>query len=172
MIFKKIYSFKNFIDNVYGTKGYGIIILYIYNDRFINNNDNYNNFVNCLEATFKTCVNEKMSDALNYDIFSYYIFPNVYTHNYFNLNNELKEVKVDLKKNKVELQTIKKDLNTTKIELQTIKKDLNSTQIQLQTIKKDLYAKLDELTKNFNLLLEKLGDKSIDFGNTPTIVKK
>ena len=150
-IFKKIYSFRNFIDNVYGTKDYGIIILYIYNDRFINNNDNYNNFVNCLEATFKTCMNEKMSDALNYDIFSYYICHNVYMYNYFNLNNELKEVKEDLQK---------------------AKKDLNATQIELETTKKFLNAKIEELTKKFNLFMEKFGNKNIALENAPTAGKK
>ena len=148
-----VLEYKNFILKY--------LDLYIYNDRFINNNDNYNNFVKCLETTLKICEKENMRDALNYDIFSYYICHNVYMYNYFNLNNELKEVKEDLNKNKEDLNMTKKDLNATQ-------KELNMTKKELET----LNNKFEELKKNFNLLLESLGDKNIALENAPTIGKK
>jgi len=42
----KVYKFRNFIDNLYGTKDYGVVILYLYNNEFIYNLKDFEKFIN------------------------------------------------------------------------------------------------------------------------------
>ena len=181
-LFKKIYSFRNLIDEVYGTKGYGITILYIYNNQFINGRDNYCEFVKYLSATFVKCDAEKMNVVRNYDIFSYYVCHNVYIYNYFNLNNELKEVKEELKKNNEKLDTTEIELKKTKNELKNTQDklkrnddELKNTQDKLKRTDDELKVtkiQLEELTKVVNSWMERQGKKNEELENAPTEGKK
>ena len=121
-LFKKIYKFRDLIDKTFGTKGYGVIILYLYNTKFIYEAKDFNNFKNAISTGHSKCPKEK-DDVLMYNVFSFYINASVYMFNYSNVYNEIKDVKEKQQKTQKELDNLKAELNELKVILNNMKKE-------------------------------------------------
>lgn len=91
-LLKKLCIFKDLIENIYGINNYGILLLYLYDTNFCVNND-FNMFKNALISSRLMCSIEGMKEVEDYDVFSFYIYHNMYIYNYFGVNKELKQVK-------------------------------------------------------------------------------
>ena len=138
-LFKKIYKFRDLIDKTFGTKGYGVIILYLYNTKFIYETKDFNNFKNAISTGFSKCLKEK-DDVLMYNVFSFYINASVYMFNYSNVYNEIKDVKEKQQKTEKKLNdalnNTRNELNNTKNELDKLKAELDELKVILNNMNK------------------------------------
>ena len=125
-LLKKICIFKDLIENIYGISNYGILLLYLYDTKYICVNNDFNMFKNALISSQKMCSNEKMEEVEKYDVFSFYIYHNVYIYNYFNVNNKLIQVKEEQIKDKEHIKKQDEKLKENETELKNLKEQLEA----------------------------------------------
>ena len=157
-LFKKIYTFRSLLDNIFKTQEYGTKILYLYDNEFINKNVCFPRFCSTVKKAMNNCVEKGMTDVQNYDLFAFHMNNNVYIYNYSNIDTELKKLKVQQNTDRLELQNTKNELKDTKGELKDTKKEL-----------KDTKGELEKLKSQMRLLFEKFDLK--DFGDNITVKK-
>ena len=103
-LFPKIYKFRSLIDNIFGTKDYGVIILYLYDNEFIYCSDDFSHFQTAVNNGFDTCKNQGIEGIDKFNIYAFYIYDNVYMHNYSSIQDEVDELKrkQDIMEKKIE----------------------------------------------------------------------
>ena len=149
---EKVYKFRNFIDYLYGTKDYGVVILYLYDNEFCYNLKDFEKFKKAISQIKQK---NEVKGIETYTIYTFYIYNNISLYNHFVIKNELN-------KTNIKLDYIKDDLNNTKIELNNTKIELNSTKIELNNTKIELNNMNNELSKfknEFNEEKRKLNNK-------------
>ena len=103
-IFLFIHKFRSLIDNIFGTKDYGVIILYLYDNYFIYHSNDFECFQNAVNDAFNDCKKLGIEGMEKCNIYSFYTYDNVYMFNNSNIQDEVDELKKEqnLMKNRIE----------------------------------------------------------------------
>ena len=103
-IFLHIHTFRSLIDDIFGTKDYGVIILYLYDNYFIYHSDDFICFQNSINSAFSNCKKLGIEGMDKFNIYAFYTYDNVYMHNYSSIQDEVDELKKEqnLMKNQIE----------------------------------------------------------------------
>ena len=112
-LFKKIYRFRSLLDNIFDIKDYGTKILYLYDTKFLERNVCFERFCSAVQNAISICSEENKYDVKNYDVLAFYINSNVHLYNYESIEKELKNVKIQQEKEKIQQ---KKELENVKIQ--------------------------------------------------------
>ena len=92
------------IDDIFGTKDYGVIILYLYDNYFICHSNDFICFQNSINSAFSNCKKLGIEGMDKFNIYAFYTYDNVYMHNYSSIQDEVDELKKEqnLMKNQIE----------------------------------------------------------------------
>ena len=146
-LFEKIYKFRNLIDNMYGTKEYGTIILYLYDTKFIYDLKDFQLFTSSITNAINICKSKNMEEVAKYNVYTFYVYDNVYLSNYSDINKKLE-------KNEKDLKNIKNLLNHTEQKLNNTEQKLSKTEQILSSIVEQLKR------QNINIVIPDFNDNN------------
>ena len=161
-LLKKIHNFRDIFDNVYNTKNYGTILIYLYDTEYISYYTQFNSFQEDIKNAFTNLGKIKginLDIIKNYTILCIYTYDNVYLLNSSDINDKFEELKNQFNKQNNELEDTKNKLKGTNNELEDTKNKLNRTNNELEDTKNKLNEtnnELDRRTNEFNDQINKL----------------
>lgn len=148
-LFSHIYKFRSLLDNIYQTKGYGTIILFLYNNKFIYDLKDFRFFKLSIDAILKK--NKQQKEMENYSVYAVYSYDNVFIYNYSIINKELAKVKNIL-------ESTEHKLESTEHKLELTQQKLESTENSFKQFQENLIEQLKKYNINIDIKIPNINN--------------